>query len=52
MLAFGGLDILVANAGIASAAPIEDTSLELWNRNIAILATGYFLVAREAASGS
>jgi rhamnulose-1-phosphate aldolase/alcohol dehydrogenase len=46
--AFGGLDILVNNAGIASAAAVEDTSLDLWNRNIAILATGYFLVAREA----
>ena len=45
---FGGLDILVSNAGIASAAPIEDTTLELWNRNMGILATGYFLVAREA----
>jgi rhamnulose-1-phosphate aldolase/alcohol dehydrogenase len=46
--AFGGLDILVSNAGIASAASIEDTSLELWNRNISILATGYFLVTRAA----
>jgi rhamnulose-1-phosphate aldolase/alcohol dehydrogenase len=45
---FGGVDILVSNAGIASAAPIEDTSLELWNRNQSILATGYFLVGREA----
>jgi NAD(P)-dependent dehydrogenase (short-subunit alcohol dehydrogenase family) len=45
---FGGLDILVSNAGIASAAPIEDTSLELWQRNMNILATGYFLVSREA----
>ncbi len=45
---YGGLDILVSNAGIASSAPLEDTSLELWNRNIAILATGYFLVTREA----
>jgi len=44
----GGLDILVSNAGIASAAPIEETPLELWNRNLGILATGYFLVAREA----
>ena len=47
VLAYGGVDIVVANAGIASAAPFEDTSLELWNRNIAILATGYFLAARE-----
>jgi rhamnulose-1-phosphate aldolase/alcohol dehydrogenase len=46
VLAFGGLDIVVANAGIASAAAFEETSLELWNRNIAILATGYFLSAR------
>jgi len=46
VLAYGGIDIVVANAGIASAAPFEDTSLELWNRNIAILATGYFLSAR------
>ena len=46
ILAYGGIDIVVANAGIASAAPFEDTSLELWNRNVAILATGYFLSAR------
>lgn len=45
---YGGLDILVSNAGIASAAPIEDTSLEMWNRNQSILATGYFLIGREA----
>jgi rhamnulose-1-phosphate aldolase/alcohol dehydrogenase len=46
VLAYGGLDILVCNAGIASAAPFEDTSLDLWNRNVSILATGYFLSAR------
>jgi rhamnulose-1-phosphate aldolase/alcohol dehydrogenase len=46
--AFGGLDILVSNAGIASASPVEDTSLDLWNRNLSILATGYFLVSRAA----
>lgn len=45
---FGGIDIVVSNAGIASSAPVEETSLELWNRNLAILSTGYFLVAREA----
>jgi len=47
-LEFGGVDILVSNAGIASAAPLEDTTLALWNRNQSILATGYFLVGREA----
>ncbi|MCG9895414.1 MAG: bifunctional aldolase/short-chain dehydrogenase [Fimbriimonadaceae bacterium] len=48
VLAYGGVDIVVNNAGIASSAPIEETSLEMWNRNHAILSTGYFLVAREA----
>jgi len=45
---YGGLDILISNAGIASAAPLEQTSLELWNRNLSVLATGYFLVSRAA----
>ncbi|MGZ2427211.1 bifunctional rhamnulose-1-phosphate aldolase/short-chain dehydrogenase [Rhizobium laguerreae] len=45
---FGGIDILVSNAGIASSAPIELTELATWNRSIDILATGYFLVSREA----
>jgi rhamnulose-1-phosphate aldolase/alcohol dehydrogenase len=48
VLAFGGIDIVVSNAGIASAAAVEDTSLALWQKNMDILATGYFLVAREA----
>ncbi|MBZ9847006.1 bifunctional rhamnulose-1-phosphate aldolase/short-chain dehydrogenase [Mesorhizobium sp. CA14] len=45
---FGGIDILVSNAGLASSAPIEETTLTLWNRNMDILSTGYFLVSREA----
>jgi rhamnulose-1-phosphate aldolase/alcohol dehydrogenase len=49
VLAFGGVDIVVSNAGIASSAPVEETTLELWDRNNDILARGYFLVAREAA---
>ncbi len=47
-VAFGGIDILVSNAGIASSAPVEETSLAMWNENMAILSTGYFLVSREA----
>jgi rhamnulose-1-phosphate aldolase/alcohol dehydrogenase len=43
---FGGLDIVVSNAGIASAAAVEETTLELWRKNLDVLATGYFLVAR------
>jgi len=45
---FGGLDILVANAGLASAAPIEETTLAVWHKNYDVLAQGYFLAARAA----
>ena len=45
---FGGVDICISNAGIASASPVEDTSLALWQRNMDILSTGYFLIARQA----
>jgi len=45
---YGGIDICISNAGIASAAPVEATSLELWRRNMDVLATGYFLIARQA----
>ena len=47
---FGGVDILVANAGIASSAPIEETTRELWAENFAVLAEGYFLCSRSAFS--
>lgn len=45
---FGGLDVFVANAGIASSAPIEETTVALWSRNYDVLAMGYFLTSREA----
>ena len=48
VLAFGGVDILVANAGIASAAPVSETSLDLWQSNFRVLSEGYFLPSREA----
>ena len=44
---YGGLDVLVNNAGITSAAAVEDTTLAMWHRTMDILATGYFLVGRE-----
>ncbi|MSU89321.1 bifunctional rhamnulose-1-phosphate aldolase/short-chain dehydrogenase [Rhodobacteraceae bacterium 2CG4] len=47
-VAFGGIDILVSNAGIASSAPVEETTLAMWNRNMDILSTGYFIASREA----
>lgn len=48
VLTYGGVDVIVSNAGIASSAPIEETSVEMWDRNHSILTRGYFLVAREA----
>lgn len=47
-LAFGGIDVIVNNAGLASSASITETSLAQWNKNWNVLATGYFLVARES----
>ena len=46
--AFGGVDIVVANAGLASSAAIEDTTREIWRRNYDVLAEGYFLTCRAA----
>jgi NAD(P)-dependent dehydrogenase (short-subunit alcohol dehydrogenase family) len=48
VMTYGGVDVVVNNAGIAGGAPIEETSLRDWQRQIDILLTGYFLVAREA----
>jgi len=47
-LAFGGVDIIVNNAGLATSSPFDETSLKEWNLNMNVLGTGYFLVAREA----
>lgn len=48
ILEYGGVDVVVSNAGLASSAPIEETSLQMWEKNHAVLAKGYFLVSREA----
>jgi len=37
------IDIVVANAGMAESAPAHKTSLELWNRTLAVNLTGAFL---------
>jgi NAD(P)-dependent dehydrogenase (short-subunit alcohol dehydrogenase family) len=47
VLAYGGVDILVCSAGIASSAPATETTLADWERSYAVLARGYFLPARE-----
>jgi meso-butanediol dehydrogenase/(S,S)-butanediol dehydrogenase/diacetyl reductase len=43
---FGRLDIMVNNAGLAELAPLHETSLESWNRVIAVTLTGTFLGMR------
>ncbi len=48
VLAFGGVDIIVNNAGLATSSPFDETTLQEWNLNMNVLGTGYFLVAREA----
>ena len=48
VLTYGGVDVIVSNAGISTSHPIEETTLDEWNLNQSILGTGYFLVAREA----
>ncbi len=47
-LVYGGVDIIVNNAGLATSSPFDETSLKEWNLNMNVLGTGYFLVAREA----
>ncbi|TVY10999.1 bifunctional aldolase/short-chain dehydrogenase [Paenibacillus cremeus] len=48
ILNYGGVDIIVNNAGLATSSPFDQTSLKEWNLNMNVLGTGYFLVAREA----
>jgi glucose 1-dehydrogenase len=45
---FGTIDILVNNAGIQQDAPIEEMSLEMWQRVMDVNLTGQFLCLREA----
>jgi rhamnulose-1-phosphate aldolase/alcohol dehydrogenase len=49
LLAFGGLDIVFSNAGIAKSSPIKNLSLADWELSLRVNATGHFLVARETA---
>src|SRR5438093_212356 len=47
-LRYGGLDVLISNAGIAKVGPLDELSLADWEMSLAVNATGHFLVAREA----
>ena len=48
VLYFGGLDLVVSNAGVAHIAPVEAMNLRDWDKSLGVNATGHFLVAREA----
>ena len=48
VLAYGGLDVLVSNAGTAHSSPVARMELADWERSFAVNSTGHFLVAREA----
>ncbi len=47
----GGVDVLVANAGIASSAPLKAITLDDWNRVFAVNVTGTFLVTQAFLPG-
>ena len=48
-LAFGGVDLVVNNAGISISKPLLDTTAKDWDLQHDIMARGSFLVSREAA---
>ncbi|MEU8292847.1 bifunctional aldolase/short-chain dehydrogenase [Streptomyces pseudogriseolus] len=49
VLAFGGVDLVVNNAGISLSKPLLETTAEDWDVQHAVMARGSFLVSREAA---
>ncbi|WAX76535.1 bifunctional aldolase/short-chain dehydrogenase [Streptomyces sp. KMM 9044] len=49
VLAFGGVDLVVNNAGISVSKPLLETSAKDWDLQHDIMARGSFLVSREAA---
>ncbi|MYT71899.1 MULTISPECIES: bifunctional aldolase/short-chain dehydrogenase [unclassified Streptomyces] len=48
-LAFGGVDLVVNNAGISISKPLLETTVKDWDLQHDIMARGSFLVSREAA---
>lgn len=49
LLAFGGVDLVVNNAGISISKPLLETTAKDWDLQHDIMARGSFLVSREAA---
>ena len=48
-LAFGGVDIVVNNAGLSLSKPLLETTVQDWDRQHDVMAKGSFLVSRAAA---
>jgi meso-butanediol dehydrogenase/(S,S)-butanediol dehydrogenase/diacetyl reductase len=46
---FGGLDVMVANAGVAITAPLVETTVEQWRRTMAVNLDGVFHCYQAAA---
>ena len=49
VLAFGGVDLVVNNAGLSISKPLLETTLADWDLQHDVMARGSFLVSREAA---
>ena len=49
VLAFGGVDLVVNNAGLSISRPLLETSVHDWDLQHDVMARGSFLVSREAA---
>jgi rhamnulose-1-phosphate aldolase/alcohol dehydrogenase len=49
VLAFGGVDMVVNNAGLSISKPLTETTLADWDLQHDVMARGSFLIAREAA---
>lgn len=48
ILAYGGLDIFISNAGVAKTASVHTLSLADWEMSLAVNATGHFLTSQSA----
>ncbi|MCS7479528.1 bifunctional aldolase/short-chain dehydrogenase [Umezawaea endophytica] len=49
VLAYGGVDLVVNNAGLSISKPLLDTTVEDWDKQHDVMARGSFLVAKHAA---
>ena len=45
---YGGVDLVVNNAGLSISKPLVDTTVEDWDQQHAVMARGSFLISREA----